>query len=100
MLEKKLRLREREVKKVLAKGKPFFSYKLAVRHIPNTLPYPRFAIIISGKSAPNAVVRNIYRRAYYQSIAQCGVKLSGDIVCIIPKKTKISRDPEVLKELR
>lgn len=37
MIAKKYRLQEREVKKVLHKGKPFFSYSIVFNVIPNKL---------------------------------------------------------------
>jgi ribonuclease P protein component len=65
VIAKKYRLKEREVKKVLQKGKPFFSSGLVFNVLPNTLSQARFAIVISRKSVPNNVVRNIYRRLFY-----------------------------------
>ena len=37
MIKKVYRLKEKEVKKVLQKGKPFFSYNIVSNTIPNTL---------------------------------------------------------------
>lgn len=65
MLAKENRLSERQVKKVLRKGKPFFSYTLVIHTLPSTLDAARCAIVISGKSVPSAVVRNMYRRKFY-----------------------------------
>jgi len=66
VIAKKYRLKEREVKKVLQKGKPFFSYSLVFNVLSHTLPESRFAIVISSKSVPSAVVRNMYRRKFYE----------------------------------
>ena len=65
MIAKKYRLSNREVKKVLSKGRPFFSYSLVFKKIPSKLDYARFAIVISRKSVPNAVIRNSFRRYFY-----------------------------------
>jgi hypothetical protein len=46
VISKKNRLTEREVKKVLGKSKPFFSYGIVLNYIPNKLTHNRFAIVI------------------------------------------------------
>ena len=98
MLAKKYRLQEREVKKVLHKGKPFFSYSIVFNVIPNKLGYSRFAIVIGWKSVPTNVVRNTYRRAYYNICQKYIGKSYGDVVCVVKKKTKLGReDVEVQK---
>ncbi|MCH8518758.1 ribonuclease P protein component [Candidatus Gracilibacteria bacterium] len=99
MIEKKYRLSEREVKKVLSKGKPFFSYSLVFKKIPSKLSYARFAIVISGKSVPNAVVRNSFRRSFYIFMKENADTLRGDIVCIISSKIKLGSDTECYKKI-
>gem|GEM_PF-6120195 len=46
MISKQFRLSERQVKKVLAKSKPFFSYGLVLNKTPNKLDHNRYAIVI------------------------------------------------------
>lgn len=99
MLAKKYRLQEREVKKVLHKGKPFFSYSIVFNVFPNKLWYSRFAIVIGWKSTPNAVVRNIYRRAYYKLAHIYTQKSFWDIVCVVKKQTKLMKWQENLKKI-
>ncbi len=97
MISKKYRLKEREVQKVLAKGKPFFSSSLVFSVFPHRLWYTRFAIVISKKSVPNTVVRNIYRREFYALMKPEISKNLWDIVCVVKSKTKLSSDPHVQK---
>lgn len=99
MLAKKYRLQEREVKKVLHKGKPFFSYGIVFNVIPNRLAHSRFAIVIGWKSVPNNVVRNNYRRLYYDIAAAHIEKKYGDVVCVVKKKTKLEHTPESYKNI-
>ncbi len=98
MLAKKYRLSEREVKKVLQKGKPFFSYTIVFNVIPNKLDYNRYAIVISGKSVPNNVVRNLYRRAFYDISRSFQDMYHGDIVCVVKSKTRLSKTDESMKK--
>lgn len=99
MIEKKYRLKEREVKKVLQKGKPFFSYNLVLNLGKSRLDYSRFAIVISGKSSPNAVVRNIYRRSFYNFMKK-EISIPGrDVVCVIKSKTKCQEEVFSCKEM-
>ncbi len=68
MIAKKYRLTEREVKKVLQKGKPFFSYGIVVNFMRNTAGYNRFAVVIGGKSVNTNVTRVCFRRRFYDTI--------------------------------
>ena len=103
MIGKKYRLKEREVKKVLHKGRPFFSYNLVINIWKNRLSYNRFAIVISGKSVSSAVERNAYRRAFYDSMRSRIFPWGRDIVCLIKSRTKLSRPDispaSILKEV-
>ena len=94
MLAKIYRLKEREVKKVLHKGKPFFSYSIVFNVIPNRLGYSRFAIVIGWKSVPNAVIRNSYRRLYYDIASKYVYKNIWDVVCVVKKQTKLDKTPQ------
>jgi ribonuclease P protein component len=99
MLAKKFRLHEREVKKVLHKGKPFFSYSIVFNVFPNTLWHSRFAIVIGWKSVPNAVIRNKYRRAYYDIAYKYTQKNLWDVVCVVKKQTKLDAAEQSLKKI-
>lgn len=99
MIAKKYRLREREVKKVLAKGKPFFSYTIVFNVFPNRLGHNRFAIVIGWKSVPNNVIRNKYRRLFYTLCKEYTDKRYGDIVCVVKSKTKLWATPEDMSKI-
>jgi len=99
VIAKKYRLKEREVKKVLQKGKPFFSYSIVFNVIPNRLWYNRYAIVISAKSVPNNVVRNTYRRTFYDVCSHYNTKVYGDIVCVVKTKTKLWKQSEDIKKI-
>ena len=75
MLKKKFRLREREVKRVLQKWEPFFSYDVVLNTKRNNFNYNRFAIVISSKSVYSNVERNFFRRRFYDFISKSEVKL-------------------------
>ena len=104
MLAKHYRLKEREVKKVLRKGKPFFSYTLVLQRFPNRLSRGRFAIVIGAKSVPNNVMRNHYRRIFYTQMQQYSQDISSDIVCVIPKKVRLEKtfdsEQKFIRDLR
>ncbi len=52
MISKKYRLTEYELRKVLQKKKPFFSYGLIANTLANKLGHARIGIIFSGKQTP------------------------------------------------
>jgi len=93
MISKQFRLTERQVKKVLTKSKPFFSYGLVLNKIPNKLGYSRYAIVIGSKSVNHNVTRNFFRRRYYEYIrTQLNtqwLQTGFDIVCVVKKQTKL-----------
>ncbi len=68
MIKKIYRLKQREVKKVLKKTKPFFSYNIVLNYSKNKFPYNRFAIIIGSKSVVDNVTRNFFRRRFYDFV--------------------------------
>lgn len=100
MLAKEFRLHEREVKKVLHKGKPFFSYSVVFNVFPNKLWHSRFAIVIWWKSVPNAVVRNNYRRQFYNLSHKYKDLPIWDIVCVVKKQTKLLKTQECLQKIQ
>ena len=54
--------KDREIKRVLVRGKSFFSPLFRVRLLSNGLERSRFAIVISSKVSKRATVRNLIRR--------------------------------------
>lgn len=100
MLAKKYRLKEREVKKVLHKGKPFFSYSIVFNVFPNKLWYSRFGVVIWGKSVPTNVVRNTYRRLFYDISSKHIWKTYWDVVCVVKKQTKLEKSQSGLDKIR
>jgi ribonuclease P protein component len=70
MISKNFRLKEEEVKKVLKFWKPFFSYWMVLNYKNNKFENNRFAIIISGKNVDWSVVRNFFRRRFYDAIGK------------------------------
>lgn len=51
MIAKEYRLTEREVRKVLSRKKPFFSYVFIANVLENKLEHGRCGILLSGKVA-------------------------------------------------
>ena len=93
MIKKIYRLREREVKKVLQKWKPFFSYNIVLNSTQNKKSYNRFAIVIGSKSVRTNVERNFFRRKFYDLVsdyAKDEVKWR-DFVFVVKKKTKLDK---------
>ncbi|MDD2694156.1 MAG: ribonuclease P protein component [Candidatus Gracilibacteria bacterium] len=91
MISKLHRLNEREVRKVLSKRKPFFSYTLVANVIPNTLGYARCGILLSGKQTKGSVNRNSFRRIFYDVSRGYLQKTSSDIVVVVKKGTVFNR---------
>lgn len=102
MLKKSYRIKEKEVKKVLAKWKPFFSYWIVLNYKKNKLLYNRFAIVIWSKSVENNVIRNYYRRRFYDlifeknwiSLINPREKFWIDFVFVVKKQTKLKINNE------
>ncbi|WP_457621037.1 ribonuclease P protein component [Persephonella sp.] len=81
-------LKDRDVKKILSKGKSLQTENLIVVYSKNNLGYPRFAYILSKKFSRKAVVRNRAKRiikealkTYYESLKD----LSYDMIFIAKK---------------
>ena len=94
MLAKKFRLTEREVKKVLQKWKPFFSYWIVLNTSRNIIWHNRYAIVIGSKSSWWAICRNFYRRLFYSELHNHTKDNSEwfffDYVFVVKKQTKLS----------
>jgi len=54
--------KDRDIKRVLVRGRSFFSPLFRVRLIANGLEPSRFAIVISSKVSKRATVRNLIKR--------------------------------------
>lgn len=92
MLKKKFRLREREVKRVLQKWEPFFSYDVVLNTKKNNFNYNRFAIVISSKSVYSNVERNFFRRRFYDFISKSEIqKKWNDFVFVVKTKVKLDK---------
>lgn len=92
MLSKKFRLKEKEVRKVLQRWKPFFSYDLVLNHLPNKLNISRFAIVIWSASVQSGVERNFFRRRFYDLVRDYVWKINWyDLVFVVKKKTKLDK---------
>lgn len=98
MIQKKYRLTERQVKKVLHKGKPFFSYTVVLNSIPNREKTARFAVVIGGKSVKNSVHRNVFRRLFYDTVHPFLQKYSKDFVFVVKSKTKLDANEKKVRD--
>lgn len=97
VISKKYRLHEREVKKVLQRWKPFFSYSIVLNYIKNNIWYSRFAIVIWAKSVTHNVTRNFFRRRFYDFVwtkLQWEQSEYYDYVFVVKKKAKLDKTNE------
>ncbi len=98
MIKKIYRLKEREVKKVLKRWKPFFSYWIVLNQIKNKLEYNRFAIVIWSKSVNTNVSRNFFRRKFYDIVSEYISIINNDSFCdfvfVVKKQTKLNMKNE------
>lgn len=98
-MKKKYRLVEKDLKKVLHKWKPFFSYSLVLNFYKNKLDYNRFAIVIWSKSISNNVNRNYFRRFFYKKIILWNLlrikkEDNYDFVFVVKKQVKFDKKEE------
>ncbi len=92
MISKKNRLTEREVKKVLNRWKPFFSYGIVLNYSKNNLEKNRFSIVIWWKSVNTNVTRNFFRRRFYDYASwYLDSKKWTDFVFVVKKQTKLDK---------
>ena len=92
MISKNNRLSEREVKKVLTRWKPFFSYWIVLNYLKNNLEKNRYAIVIWWKSVKTNVARVFFRRTYYDLVSD-NLKTNKwlDYVFVVKKQTKLDK---------
>ncbi len=99
MISKEYRLTERELRKVLVRKKPFFSYVFVANVIENKKWYGRCAILLSSKCSKWSVNRNFWRRKFYDVSLSAMIEMSFDVV-FVPKKWTILdyKKPEHIAE--
>ncbi len=94
VISKKFRLKQREVKKVLQRGKPFFSYGIVLNYTKNKLSNNRFAIVIWWKSVITNVQRTSFRRKFYDLMREyIDIKNNDsyyDFIFVVKKQTKLN----------
>lgn len=95
MISKNNRLSEREVKKVLTRWKPFFSYWIVLNYSKNNLLVNRFAIVIWWKSVNTNVSRVFFRRKFYNLVSNRLVSNKWiDFVFVVKKQNKLDKIDE------
>lgn len=86
------------MKKVLHKGKPFFSYGIVLNYTKNKLGHNRFGIVIWWKSVITNASRTHYRRRFYdlagEYLKDSNTEDGYDLVFVVKKQTKLSKYPE------
>jgi ribonuclease P protein component len=95
MIAKKYRLSERELKKVLSRGKPFFSRGMVLNYSQNKKWFHRFWIVLSWKSCLNSVHRNFFRRSFYNSVSPYLLNTDSkfyDFVFVQKKQCKLDKN--------
>ena len=98
MISKQNRLKEKEVKKVLQRWKPFFSYGIVLNYTKNRLDHNRFGIVIWWKSVINNIHRSYFRRRFYDLASQVietnNNQQSYDLVFVVKKQTKLDKNSQ------
>ena len=97
MIAKIYKFKEKELKKVLRKWKPFFSHDIVLNSGTNTCNHNRFWVVIGGKSVVNSVERNFFRRAFYNEVQQfCSLESWWffDCVFVVKKQAKLDAKDE------
>lgn len=96
MLPKNYRLtKEKDIKRVLSTGKPFFSPFFRLKYAKNGLEQSRFSVVVSAKVSKKAVIRNKLRRQVQEIIWLNLDKISSGLDFVINLKLeslKIDRE--------
>ncbi len=114
MIKKQFRLKERKVRKVLWKSKPFFSSWIILNKKWNKKLFNRFSIVIWWKSVNTNVTRVFFRRFFFNIIKESNIfNVSSclennkksikyyDFVFVVKKQTKLDRkDIKALKSFK
>lgn len=99
MISKEYRLTENEVKKVLHRKKPFFSYTCIANTSSNRLNHGRCWILLSSKCTKGSVNRNFWRRKFYDFSLDFLKKNQTDVVLVMKKWTTLDyKNPEHIAE--
>ncbi len=92
MISKKNRLSEREVRKVLTRWKPFFSYGVVLNYLKNNLNMNRYWIVIWWKSVNTNVSRVFFRRTFYNIVGDNIIWNKWiDYVLVVKKQIKLDK---------
>jgi ribonuclease P protein component len=93
VISKKNRLSEREVKKVLTRWKPFFSYWIVLNYLKNNSDVNRYWIVIWWKSVKTNVSRVLFRRMFYDLVSDnLEAEKWIDFVFVVKKQTKLDKN--------
>ncbi len=104
MLPKRRRLSAREVKEVMASGRPRRASLLSAKYTPNS-SLLRASAVVSKKVAKKAVERNRLRRALYRALAAYrgtgpnGAPIGGTAVIFIQKVPPDPLTPAFARDL-
>ncbi|NRH20604.1 hypothetical protein HOO68_00985 [Candidatus Gracilibacteria bacterium] len=90
MISKEYRLTEREVKKVLNRKKPFFSYTCVANTLDIKNKHGRCGILLSSKCTKGSVNRNFWRRKFYDISLPFLDATPLDIVLVMKKGTVLN----------
>ena len=107
MIAKKYRMKEREVKFAMKRGRPVYGKFFTFVVMPNKRTNNhRFAIVVGNKHTKSAVIRNAFRRNIYDTVAAwrdnpppVGHRSFSDIVIITKKGIKLTKDEPKKQDL-
>ncbi|MBN1326000.1 ribonuclease P protein component [Candidatus Falkowbacteria bacterium] len=89
MLKKINRLtKKKDIGALMKHGKPVYFLFLIIKYKQNSLPYPRFAIVVSTKVSKKATKRNLIKRRISEIVRLNLAKIAKgyDIVVIVSPK--------------
>ncbi len=96
MLSKRRRLSAKEVRDIIAGGRPVRASLLSAKYIAGTEPL-RAAVVVSKKISKKAVIRNRLRRAVYRALASYNAR--GAAVIFVQKIPEGALTPAFSLEL-
>ena len=99
MVPRKQRLSQREFSHVWGKGKTTPSPFFVVRRVrTDNTKVNKYAVVVSKKTAPKAVMRNLLRRRVYAAIHDIAPESEGVATIVVVRKDIRGMDPKVLRE--
>ena len=100
MLATKYRLvKDKNFKKVLTKGRSFFSPNLRMRYVANGLDFCRISVVASTKVSKKAVIRNRLKRQVREAIRLNFKKIKpGNDIVVYLKTQAIGQSYEQLEK--